>query len=58
LSKVVGARCEPGLWTTKSTKRIELIRRGEIGSNEKVLFWHTGGMPALFDQGEKFEEAG
>lgn len=27
---------------------IDLIRRGEIGRDEKVLFWHTGGMPALF----------
>ena len=25
-----------------------LIRRGEIGPDEKVLFWHTGGVPALF----------
>lgn len=27
---------------------IDLIRRGEIRSGERVLFWHTGGMPALF----------
>jgi D-cysteine desulfhydrase family pyridoxal phosphate-dependent enzyme len=27
---------------------IDLIRRGEIGADETVLFWHTGGMPALF----------
>ena len=27
---------------------IDLIRRGEIGSDERVLFWHTGGLPALF----------
>lgn len=25
-----------------------LIRRGEIGASERVLFWHTGGLPALF----------
>ena len=25
-----------------------LIRRGEIGPGERVLFWHTGGIPALF----------
>jgi L-cysteate sulfo-lyase len=25
-----------------------LVRRGEIGANERVLFWHTGGSPALF----------
>ncbi len=25
-----------------------LIRQGEIDPNERVLFWHTGGSPALF----------
>jgi L-cysteate sulfo-lyase len=25
-----------------------LVRRGEIGADERVLFWHTGGIPALF----------
>jgi D-cysteine desulfhydrase len=25
-----------------------LIRQGEIGAGERVLFWHTGGSPALF----------
>ncbi len=27
---------------------IDLIRRGIIGPKERVLFWHTGGTPALF----------
>ncbi|GAB4526709.1 MAG: D-cysteine desulfhydrase [Anaerolineae bacterium] len=27
---------------------IDMIRRGLIGRHETVLFWHTGGMPALF----------
>jgi len=27
---------------------IDLIRKGEIGRDERVLFWHTGGQPALF----------
>jgi D-cysteine desulfhydrase family pyridoxal phosphate-dependent enzyme len=27
---------------------LDLVRRGEIGAGEKVLFWHTGGLPALF----------
>ena len=27
---------------------IDLIRKGEIGKNERILFWHTGGTPALF----------
>lgn len=27
---------------------IDLIRRGVIGKDETVLFWHTGGIPALW----------
>jgi 1-aminocyclopropane-1-carboxylate deaminase/D-cysteine desulfhydrase-like pyridoxal-dependent ACC family enzyme len=27
---------------------IDLIRRGIIGKNETILFWHTGGIPALW----------
>jgi len=27
---------------------IDLIRKGVIGKDETVLFWHTGGQPALF----------
>jgi len=27
---------------------IDLIRKGFFGSKERVLFWHTGGSPALF----------
>jgi D-cysteine desulfhydrase len=27
---------------------LDMIRRGEIGKRERVLFWHTGGTPALF----------
>ena len=33
---------------------IDLIRSGEIGSEERVLFWHTGGTPALFAYVEEF----
>jgi D-cysteine desulfhydrase family pyridoxal phosphate-dependent enzyme len=27
---------------------LDLVRRGEIDAQERVLFWHTGGTPALF----------
>jgi 1-aminocyclopropane-1-carboxylate deaminase/D-cysteine desulfhydrase-like pyridoxal-dependent ACC family enzyme len=27
---------------------LDLVRRGTIGRGETVLFWHTGGTPALF----------
>ena len=31
---------------------IDLIRRGEFSSDDNVLFWHTGGGPALFAYAE------
>ena len=33
---------------------IDLIQRGVMGKEETVLFWHTGGTPALFVYAEKF----
>jgi D-cysteine desulfhydrase len=27
---------------------VDLIRKGAFKTGEKVLFWHTGGAPALF----------
>lgn len=32
---------------------IDLIRRGVFGQDETVLFWHTGGIPALFAYAEE-----
>jgi D-cysteine desulfhydrase len=31
---------------------VDLIRRGEFRSDEHVIFWHTGGAPALFSYAE------
>jgi D-cysteine desulfhydrase len=31
----------------------DLIRKGEIGAGERVLFWHTGGAPALYAYAEE-----
>lgn len=47
------ARCEGILLDPVYTGRaaagmIDLIRRGVIGKGETVLFWHTGGVPALW----------
>jgi len=36
---------------------IDLVRRGEIGKSETVLFWHTGGSPALYAYAEELMEA-
>jgi D-cysteine desulfhydrase len=33
---------------------IGMIRRGDLTKGSKVLFWHTGGWPALFAYGEHF----
>jgi D-cysteine desulfhydrase len=32
---------------------IDLIRKGSIRRDETVLFWHTGGTPALFAYAEE-----
>ena len=29
---------------------LDLIRKGFFETDEKVLFWHTGGTPALFSE--------
>jgi L-cysteate sulfo-lyase len=47
------ARCEGLLLDPVYTGRaaaglLDLIRRGAIGPHETILFWHTGGMPALW----------
>ncbi|MEA2008409.1 MAG: D-cysteine desulfhydrase family protein, partial [Chloroflexota bacterium] len=34
---------------------IDLIRKGFFSPEETVLFWHTGGTPALF--ANKYQEA-
>jgi D-cysteine desulfhydrase len=31
---------------------LDLIRRGEFGQRERILFWHTGGTAGLFGYGE------
>ncbi len=37
---------------------IGMIRRGDLAKGSKVLFWHTGGWPALFAYGEHFPAHG
>ena len=37
---------------------IGMIRRGDLAKGSKVLFWHTGGWPALFAYGEHFSAHG
>lgn len=35
---------------------IDLVRKGRFQSNENIVFWHTGGTPALFPYGDLFAE--
>ncbi|MBI2825161.1 MAG: D-cysteine desulfhydrase family protein [Planctomycetia bacterium] len=35
---------------------IDLVRRGELTSRDTVVFWHTGGTPALFAYTDVFEQ--
>jgi len=49
----LAARCEGILLDPVYTGRamaglIDLVRRREFGASETILFWHTGGTPALF----------
>ena len=37
---------------------IDMIQSGAIGRKERVLFWHTGGTPALFAYAEALSAAG
>jgi D-cysteine desulfhydrase len=32
---------------------VDLVRRGELGADETIVFWHTGGTPALFAYAEE-----
>jgi 1-aminocyclopropane-1-carboxylate deaminase/D-cysteine desulfhydrase-like pyridoxal-dependent ACC family enzyme len=32
---------------------IALIRQGHIDRDDGILFWHTGGQPAIFAYGNK-----
>ena len=34
---------------------IDMIKQGELSSNDTVLFWHTGGLPAIFSYAEELQ---
>jgi L-cysteate sulfo-lyase len=36
---------------------IDMVRTGRFKPKDRVLFWHTGGVPALFAYREIFEGA-
>jgi D-cysteine desulfhydrase family pyridoxal phosphate-dependent enzyme len=48
LARTEGILLDP-VYTGKAfAGMLDLIERGELGSNEPILFLHTGGLPALF----------
>jgi len=47
-AKTEGILVDPVYTGRAAAGLIDLIRRGAIGKDETVLFWHTGGAPALW----------
>ena len=52
LARLEGVLLDPVYTARAFGGLIDLLHRGVIGRNETVLFWHTGGAPALFAYGE------
>ncbi len=47
-ARVEGILLDPVYTGRAAAGMIDLIRRGAIGRDETILFWHTGGVPALW----------
>jgi len=45
--------CDPVYSGKAMAGMIALIRQGQIDRDAKILFWHTGGQPAIFAYGNK-----
>ncbi len=52
-AKLEGILLDPVYTGRTAGGMLDLIRTGEIGAAERVLFWHTGGTPALFAYGDE-----
>jgi D-cysteine desulfhydrase len=48
LARTEGILLDPVYTSKAMAGLLDPIRRGEIRADVRVLFWHTGGMPALF----------
>ena len=48
MARTAGILLDPVYTGKAMAGLVSLIREGEIGAGERVLFWHTGGSPALF----------
>ncbi|MFC2036693.1 D-cysteine desulfhydrase family protein [Chloroflexota bacterium] len=48
VAKLEGILLDPVYTAKAMAGLLDLVARGKIGSDERILFWHTGGTPALF----------
>ena len=49
LARTEGVLLDP-IYTGKAfAGMIDLIRKGQLGASQPIIFWHTGGLPALFE---------
>ena len=55
-AKYEGLLLDPVYTGRAAAGLIDLIRQGFFNPDERVLFWHTGGTPALF--AEKYQDLG
>jgi D-cysteine desulfhydrase family pyridoxal phosphate-dependent enzyme len=54
-ARVEGILLDPVYTGRAAAGLLDLIRSGEIRRGETVLFWHTGGVPALWAYGRELE---
>jgi len=52
-ARLEGLLLDPVYTAKAAAGMIDLIGRGTIGRDERVLFWHTGGGPAIFAYGDE-----
>jgi D-cysteine desulfhydrase family pyridoxal phosphate-dependent enzyme len=55
LARTEGILLDPVYTARAAAGMIDLIRRGDIAAGERVVFWHTGGVPALWAYGDELQ---
>ena len=48
LARTEGILLDPVYTARAFGAMVDLIKKGEFSKDDRVLFWHTGGTPALF----------
>lgn len=56
LARTEGVLLDPVYTGKAMAGLVGLIRQGRLGRDDTVVFWHTGGQPALFAHGAALEE--